>query len=90
MHHNAPKHCTMYDMVALRNNYILLTLQSISGCLSHACKMGNQTDQSKSSTSSDTAILIGQFDLPFYVHGTKARREEKRSEKKWRLETGDC
>ena len=45
-------------------------LLSISGCLSHERKMGNQTDQSKSPTSSGTAILIGQFDFLFYVHGT--------------------
>ena len=45
-------------------------IHSISGCLSHECKTGNQTDQSKSPTSSGTAILIGQFDFPFYIHGT--------------------
>ena len=32
--------------------------------------MGNQTDQSKSPTSSGTVILIGQFDFLFYIHGT--------------------
>ena len=33
-------------------------------------KRENETDQSKSPTSSGTAILIGQFGFPFYVHGT--------------------
>ena len=33
-------------------------------------KRENETDQSKSATSSGTAILIGQFGFLFYVHGT--------------------
>ena len=45
-------------------------LQSISGCLSMNVQRENETDQSKSPTSSGTAILIGQFGLPFYIHGT--------------------
>ena len=45
-------------------------LHSISGCLSMNVKRENETDQSKSPTSSGTAILIGQFGFPFYVHGT--------------------
>ena len=32
-------------------------------------KTGNQTDQSKSPTSSGTAILNGQFDFPFMFMG---------------------
>ena len=36
----------------------------ISGCLSHECKMGNQTDQSKSPYLMTSAILIGQFHFP--------------------------
>ena len=43
---------------------------SISGCLSHERKTGNQTDQSKSLYLMTSAILIGQFDFPFYVHRT--------------------
>ena len=33
-------------------------------------KWENESDQSKSPMSSGTAILIGHFGLPFYVHGT--------------------
>ena len=40
----------------------------ISGCLSHERKTGNQTDHSKSPYPMTSAILIGQFDFPFYVH----------------------
>ena len=47
-------------------NYI----QSITGCLSHERKTGNQTDQSKSPYPMTSAILIGQFDFTFYVPGT--------------------
>ena len=34
---------------------------SISGCLSHECKTGNQTDQSISPYPMTSAILIGRF-----------------------------
>ena len=58
------------DLCVVTLHYILLCLQSILGHFSVNVKRENETDQSKSPTSSGTANLIGQFGFPFYVHGT--------------------